>query len=1283
MGQLAVTVLGGAIGSIFGMAPLGMMLGGMIGSTLFAPTVKGPRLTDLTVTVSTYGNAIPELYGTSRMSGNVIWSSGIKEHKKSQRAGKGGPKQTTYTYTASFAVAFCVGPAMAVNRIWGDTKLMLGDAASSPAAAAAYQDSIGSGTIDFTTVIQQGGLKGKKSTTTSVKYRFYPGSETQLPDGLIVADKGADSAPAFRGICYILFEDLPLDDYGNRIPSITAEITKQPQSYAPHAYPQYGAVVPSDAGIMCDYDGDKFYIFDNATNDLYTYSMTTMAPIRSINIAIRGSEFTLSPGGGPMYCLDYDGNNSAAMIVIDPTTGAYTKFGHGSNALGDSPGDECEIYNPLTTPTFVRDGVILPFYTVSGLGLREDYFLEQNIFGTYSIYTAGMDYVKVAANPLASTGNTCYGKVDSDGTDIFNWLNGPGFTYHRWSVYPGAVGFLSTAQKSPTCFGTVYQDAPSPWLEEETVELGAIDVSVQVETITTTTIAGNLTTVEIDVRDEFGNVSSTVTTHDKTDDDVAGVKTVYVTNTTTYDYFAAQWALIDQTDNTLNMVGNFVKGAKSTKGFLKWSVKDRAVKVARVWNLASDNDGLLIQVPDMSQQSRLKGGTIGWIAQNGDAYCTTVDLQTGEIHSFTFEDPDSFDGQIVLTYHGALGGVWDDITQSLWCTPVARKATRYFFRSYGAGYSLSAIVSDICRKTNVLGDADIDVSQLQNITVPGYVVSDNSTAKDCLTQLSSAYFFDGVESDNLLKFVPRGGDPVATITEDFLAPADGTANASIKETTTQEPELPMRVTVNYYSMERDYQTGSQFAKRLTNPVPTMYSPTLVKTEIPIVLTADVAKQMADKALQTAWTNRTSIATTMAWQNILLDPSDVITINMKSGLSYRLRIDKFDIGVDYSIQMTGLTERAVTYTSQAVGDSGSFRVQSAGGSGTASPLIINTPLLRDLDDTQGKGSLFYIGFQSETGVKTVGAAIEQSKTGQDYTSIGLLTSPAEAGLCMNALPAVVDGEATDEISTLKVAFSNTTITLETISQDDMLTGENAALVGEEVIQFREAVQNDDGSWTLRGLLRGRRGTQYAIRGHLGGENFILLDTGSIDTALHTTVDYAGSFSIKAVADGTIVEDAKAIVVDFEPNDLKPYSPEYLKATSTAGTVTVTFERRSRITFGISDYITDAYYFEGQGPAARMKWQAFFGADINDPTILAGTATPDQSGETMIYNPDGSFADLQAQFAFSVETHSANPSFVVRIWEVGYVDGFPKIAKFTAPPNPDGTPTDGSWAYAELY
>ncbi|MEM9310490.1 MAG: phage tail protein [Pseudomonadota bacterium] len=56
--------------------------------------------------------------------------------------------------------------------------------------------------------------------------RVYLGEGDGEVDPLIAADKG-EEAPAFRDCAYVVFEDLQLADYGNRIPSLTFEIFAQ------------------------------------------------------------------------------------------------------------------------------------------------------------------------------------------------------------------------------------------------------------------------------------------------------------------------------------------------------------------------------------------------------------------------------------------------------------------------------------------------------------------------------------------------------------------------------------------------------------------------------------------------------------------------------------------------------------------------------------------------------------------------------------------------------------------------------------------------------------------------------------------------------------------------------------------------------------------------------------------------------------------------------------------------------------------------------------------------
>ena len=55
-----------------------------------------------------------------------------------------------------------------------------------------------------------------------------------MPDPLIEAEQGAGRAPAWRGLAYVVFERLPLDDFGNRIPMLQFEVVRAVGELEPH-----------------------------------------------------------------------------------------------------------------------------------------------------------------------------------------------------------------------------------------------------------------------------------------------------------------------------------------------------------------------------------------------------------------------------------------------------------------------------------------------------------------------------------------------------------------------------------------------------------------------------------------------------------------------------------------------------------------------------------------------------------------------------------------------------------------------------------------------------------------------------------------------------------------------------------------------------------------------------------------------------------------------------------------------------------------------------------------
>lgn len=198
--QSAGAALGGLVGGPLG-AALGRSLGGALGQTIdrslflggsSSSLHEGPRLTELAGISSTEGAPIPRVYGRVRFGGTLIWATRFQEHVNQQNTGgKGGSGNQsttrTYSYTANIAIGLCEGPIAYVRRIWANGKLL---------------------------------------DQTTLNLRVHKGTETQESDPLIVAKEGADNAPAYRGLAYIVFEGLPLSDFGNRVPQFSFEIIR-------------------------------------------------------------------------------------------------------------------------------------------------------------------------------------------------------------------------------------------------------------------------------------------------------------------------------------------------------------------------------------------------------------------------------------------------------------------------------------------------------------------------------------------------------------------------------------------------------------------------------------------------------------------------------------------------------------------------------------------------------------------------------------------------------------------------------------------------------------------------------------------------------------------------------------------------------------------------------------------------------------------------------------------------------------------------------------------------
>ncbi len=184
----AVGGLLGPVGAIAGRAA-GALAGNMIDHQLLGDnsTRSVGRIDDVSVQTASEGNPIPKVYGRMRLAGTVIWATDFEEHRRTSSVGGkgGGSKVREFSYTANFAVGVCEGPIARIGRIWAD---------------------------------------GEPLDLEGIDYEVYTGDADQAPDPLIEAIEG--TAPAYRGLAYVVFKGLPVSPYGNRLPQLTFEVLR-------------------------------------------------------------------------------------------------------------------------------------------------------------------------------------------------------------------------------------------------------------------------------------------------------------------------------------------------------------------------------------------------------------------------------------------------------------------------------------------------------------------------------------------------------------------------------------------------------------------------------------------------------------------------------------------------------------------------------------------------------------------------------------------------------------------------------------------------------------------------------------------------------------------------------------------------------------------------------------------------------------------------------------------------------------------------------------------------
>lgn len=218
------TVVGGVVGAVVGFSggPYGAFVGASIGMAVGSmvdpitpdmPTPGKPNVQEITINTAEEGGLIPEVLGTVKLGGNIVWHGGeprvveIKETQESGGKGGGGGSQEVtkgYEYYLDWVLVFCMGPIDTIYTIIENDEIVWSH-----------------------TGLDRPGSGGMRTITIDSKRTidFYYGTDDQTSSSYLNGKTSYNLGRRYR--CYAVFKDYFIGEYP-RCPNIQICIKSNP-----------------------------------------------------------------------------------------------------------------------------------------------------------------------------------------------------------------------------------------------------------------------------------------------------------------------------------------------------------------------------------------------------------------------------------------------------------------------------------------------------------------------------------------------------------------------------------------------------------------------------------------------------------------------------------------------------------------------------------------------------------------------------------------------------------------------------------------------------------------------------------------------------------------------------------------------------------------------------------------------------------------------------------------------------------------------------------------------
>lgn len=469
--------------------------------------------------------------------------------------------------------------------------------------------------------------------------------------------------------------------------------------------------------------------------------------------------------------------------------------------------------------------------------------------------------------------------------------------------------------------------------------------------------------------------------------------------------------------------------------------------------------------------------------------------------------------------------------------------------TYSGAFTEPTLVATLQKICDYAGVTSYDTSLIDPSTTVNFTVGQITSARTLLDLLSKVYGFSMTDSGGTLKFVPIDANTTPIdLTEEVdlgFVPDGRQSGAPYFGKRIQGSDLPRSVELTYFSEANAHNEFVQTVPPDGFDYNGVYNNTYsdgtdVKITVPFTLDDAEAYTIAERIFINSHLERTTYTFDVGLKHIYLEPGDFVDVDT-IGVLRIVRVDEkseniftitcTDAGPDRNtLQESGNANAATppTYT-----DVTPYVGYSAG-------LIVELPPL-DASDVEPRLTLYPHGY----GVAGwTGCTIYSSIDGVNYTPFTSSTVSSNWGRVATPIPSVTDTQVWDETTTITVEMKVGQLSSKT--DLEVLNGENWALVGEEIIGFRNATLQSGTTYQLSGLLRGRRGTDALVDSHVANEGFIMLDGAGVEFP-YSLDQSATTFYFKFVTIGSDITKATAYTGQPSGKSRRPWAPANLTAT----------------------------------------------------------------------------------------------------------------------------------------